>query len=129
VIEEMMRFLDVPDADKLIVEFCAQMRKYNCVVWMVVQQLQKLLDTGIAPYVIGNCRQYIIMKQLDAGDVAILASRLPGKFPEPLQQEILGFQTPENLPPDDRYASLAYYNPNLVPPLAGTARLYLPKTG
>ena len=27
IIEEMMRFLDVPDADKLIVEFCAQMRK------------------------------------------------------------------------------------------------------
>jgi hypothetical protein len=126
VIEEMMRFLDVPDADKLIVEFCAQMRKYGCVVWMVVQQLQKLLDTGIAPYVIGNCRQYVIMKQLDAGDVATLASRLPGKFPEPLQQEILGFQTPENLPPEDRYASLAYYNPNLVPALAGTARLYLP---
>ena len=126
VIEEMMRFLDVPDADKLIVEFCAQMRKYRCVVWMVVQQLQKLLDTGIAPYVIGNCRQYIIMKQLDSNDVAALASRLPGKLPEPLQQEILAFPTPENLPAGDRYSSLAYYNPNLVPPLAGTARLYLP---
>lgn len=128
-IEEMMRFLDVPDADKLIVEFCAQMRKYSCVVWMVIQQLQKLLDTGIAPYVIGNCRQYVILKQLDQGDVAALAARLPGKFPEPLQQEVLGFPTPENLPHDDRYSSLAYYNPNLVPPLAGTARLYLPIMG
>jgi hypothetical protein len=128
VIEEMMRFLDVPDADKLIVEFCAQMRKYGCVVWMVVQQLQKLVDAAIAPYVFGNCRQYVILKQLDAGDVTVLANRLPGRFPEPLQQEILGFQTPENLPEHDRYSSLAYYNPNLVPALAGSARLYLPKT-
>lgn len=126
VIEEMMRWLDVPDADKLIVEFCAQMRKYRCVVWMVVQQLQKLLETGIAPYVIGNCRQYIILKQLDRQDVAALAERLPGRLPEALQQEVLNFPTPENLPAGDRYSSFAYYNPNLVPPLAGTARLYLP---
>lgn len=129
VIEEMIRFLDVPDADKLIVEFCTQMRKYSCVVWMVVQQLQKLLDTGIAPYVIGNCRQYVILKQLDADDVKTLAERLPGKLPEPMREEILGFPTPEMLPKDNRYSSLAYYNPNLVPPLAGTARLYLPSTG
>ena len=105
------------------------MRKYSCVVWMVVQQLQKLLDTGIASYVIGNCRQYVILKQLDADDVKTLAERLPGKLPEPMREEILGFPTPEMLPKDNRYSSLAYYNPNLVPPLAGTARLYLPSTG
>ena len=74
IVGKLMLFLDVPDADKLIVEFCAQMRKYGCVVWMVVQQLQKLVDAAIAPYVFGNCRQYVILKQLDAGE-----PRLSGK--------------------------------------------------
>lgn len=126
VLEEMMRYLDVPDADKLIVEFCTQMRKYSCVIWMVIQQLRKLLDTGVAPYVIGNCRQYILLKQLDTEDVTALAERLPGRLPEPIQKEILSFPTPEMLPAGDRYSSLVYYNPSLVPALAGTARLYLP---
>ena len=92
VLEELGAFLSIPGGDRIAREFYERMRKYNCWVISVVQQLGALAECGAARSIIGNSRLGIFFKQSSAEEVSILAEafQLPAssrethlRFPEP----------------------------------------------
>ena len=76
--EELARFLDVPGGEKIVAESYAQLRKFNCWTASIVQQYSRFKDARIRPVVIGNSKQFFLMRQNDRGDLADLARDLGG---------------------------------------------------
>jgi hypothetical protein len=92
----------------------------------IVQQSTQFKNTNIRPIIMGNSKQFIIMKQADRGDLADLADVDRGgiNLPEVTQENIMSYPSPENLPKDDIYSSMTYYHLDQHMPLVGTCRNY-----
>ena len=93
VFEELARFLDVPGGEKIVAESYAQLRKFNCWTASIVQQYSKFKDTRIRPVVIGNSKQFFLMRQFDRSDVEDIA-RAVG-LPESVCASIQNYPMPE----------------------------------
>ncbi len=90
VFEELGSFLLMPGGSATVSEFYQTMRKYNCWVISVFQQLQNLKECG--PSILGNIRLAFLLKQGSPQEVKLLADafELPesasealSRFPEP----------------------------------------------
>jgi len=75
VYEELARFLDVPGGEKIVAESYAQLRKFNCWTASVVQQYAKFKNSRIRPAVVGNTKQFWLMRQFDRSDVDDICPR------------------------------------------------------
>lgn len=91
VIEELGAFLTIEGGKELVEDMYQRMRKHNCWVVSVIQQLSSL-PADLARSVIGNCRQAFLFRQKEEGDLKALqkAFDLPDSiiqlmkhFPEP----------------------------------------------
>lgn len=125
VFEELARFLDVPGGERIVAESYAQLRKFNCWAVSVVQQYARFRASRIRPAVIGNAKQFFLMRQSDRGDLADLATDLA--LPETALDAIQRYPLPEQLPAEERYSSLCYFTPTSQPPQCGTLRHIQPK--
>ena len=120
VFEEVARFLDVPGGEQIVAESYAQLRKFNCWAVSIVQQYVRFKTSRVRPAVIGNAKQFFLMRQADRADLADLAGDLA--LPESAIDAIQRYPLPEQLPPDGRYSSLCHFTPTTQPPQCGTLR-------
>jgi hypothetical protein len=120
IFEEVARFLDVPGGEKIVAESYAQLRKFNCWAVSIVQQYARFKTSRVRPAVIGNAKQFFLMRQSDRGDLADLGSDLG--LPESAIEVIQRYPLPEQLPDNGRYSSLCYFAPTAQPPQCGTLR-------
>ncbi len=120
VFEEVARFLDVPGGEKIVAEGYAQLRKFNCWVVSIVQQYARFKQSRVRPAVIGNAKQFFLLRQADRADIADLAHDLA--LPESAIEAIQQYPMPEQLPATGRYSSVCYFLPTAQPPQCGTLR-------
>ncbi len=120
IFEEVARFLDVPGGEKIVAESYAQLRKFNCWAVSIVQQYARFKSSRVRPAVIGNAKQFFLMRQSDRGDLADLGADLG--LPESVIDVIQRYPLPEQLPDNGRYSSLCYFAPTAQPPQCGTLR-------
>ena len=120
VFEEVARFLDVPGGEQIVAESYAQLRKFNCWAVSIVQQYARFRASRVRPAVIGNAKQFFLMRQSDRSDLADLAADLG--LPETAVDAIQQYPLPEQQPADLRYSSLCYFSPTARPPSCGTIR-------
>jgi hypothetical protein len=120
IFEELARFLDVPGGEKIVAESYAQLRKFNCWTASIVQQYSKFKDTRIRPVVIGNSKQFFLMRQFDRGDVEDIARAIA--LPEGVCTSIQNYPMPEQQPEGKKFSSLCFFSPVSDPPLCGTVR-------
>ena len=118
--EELARFLDTPGGEQIVAEGYAQLRKFNCWAVSIIQQYARFRASRIRAAVIGNAKQFFLMRQSDRADLADLARDLP--LPETALDAIQRYPLPETLPADRRYSSLCYFTPTAQPPQCGTLR-------
>jgi hypothetical protein len=120
VYEELARFLDVPGGEKIVAESYAQLRKFNCWTASIVQQYGKFRDSRIRPVVVGNCKQFWLMRQFDRSDVEDIARDIG--LPESVCASIQNYPMPEQQPEGRKFSSLCFFSPVADPPLCGTVR-------
>jgi hypothetical protein len=118
--EELARFLDTPGGEQIVAESYAQLRKHNCWAVSVIQQYARFKGSRIRAAVIGNAKQFFLMRQNDRGDLADLARDLP--LPETALDAIQRYPLPEQLPAEQRHSSLCLFTPTTQPPQCGTLR-------
>jgi len=86
----------------------------------VIQQYARFKGSRIRAAVIGNAKQFFLMRQNDRGDLTDLAGDLP--LPETAVDAIQRYPLPEQLPADQRHSSLCFFTPTAQPPQCGTLR-------
>src|SRR5210317_1803138 len=96
VFEEAGRLLDMPGGEKMIAEAYAQLRKYSCWTVSIVQLFALFKNSAIRQIVMGNSRQFFMMRQGDRQDLEELASRDHGglDLPEVTRDTIMAYPTP-----------------------------------
>ncbi|MDP3073770.1 MAG: hypothetical protein Q8N18_26030 [Opitutaceae bacterium] len=120
VYEELARFLDVPGGEKIVAESYAQLRKFNCWTASVVQQYGKFKSSRIRSAVIGNTKQFWLMRQFDRSDVDDIA--LDIGLPESVCASIQNYPMPEQQSEGKKFSSVCFFSPVTDPPLCGTVR-------
>jgi type IV secretion system protein TrbE len=120
IFEEVARFLDVPGGEKIIAESYAQLRKFNCWTISIVQQYSKFKDTRIRPVIMGNSRQFFLMRQFDRSDLEDISKDI--HLPEVTMNAIQHYPLPEQQKSGQKFSSLCYYSPSVQPALCGTIR-------
>jgi hypothetical protein len=86
----------------------------------IVQQYARFKASRVRSAVIGNAKQFFLMRQSDRGDLADLAADLG--LPETALEAIQRYPLPEQLPEDRRYSSICLFTPTTQPPQCGTLR-------
>lgn len=120
IYEELARFLDVPGGEKIVAESYAQLRKFNCWTGSIVQQYGKFKDSRIRPVVVGNSKQFWLMRQFDRSDVDDIAGDIG--LPEAVCASIQNYPMPEQQPEGKKFSSVCFFSPVTDPPLCGTVR-------
>jgi hypothetical protein len=120
IYEELARFLDVPGGEKIVAESAAQLRKFNCWMAAIVQQYGMFKPSRIRPAVMGNSKQFFLMRQFDRADVDDIARDIG--LPESVCASIQNYPMPEQQPPGKKFSSLCFFSPISDPPLCGTVR-------
>jgi hypothetical protein len=120
IFEEVARFLDVPGGEKIVAESYAQLRKFNCWAISIVQQYARFQQARLRPVVMGNAKQFFLLRQGDRADLEALAHDIG--LPESTFEAIQRYPLPEQLPAGARYSSICYFAPAAEPPFCGTLR-------
>jgi hypothetical protein len=120
IFEEVARFLDVPGGEKIVAESYAQLRKFNCWTISIVQQYSKFKSTRIRPVIMGNSKQFFLMRQFDRSDLEDISHDI--KLPEVTIDAIQHYPLPEQQAAGQKYSSICYYSPTTQPALCGTIR-------
>jgi hypothetical protein len=120
IFEEAARFLDVPGGEKIMGEGYAQLRKFNCWIISIVQQYSKFKSTRIRPVIMGNSKQFFLMRQFDKSDLEDISQDI--QLPEVMIDAVQHYPLPEQQAENQRFSSLCYYSPTVQPPLCGTLR-------
>jgi hypothetical protein len=125
IFEEVARFLDVPGGEKIVAESYAQLRKFNCWTISIVQQYSKFKSTRIRPVIMGNSKQFLLMRQFDRSDLDDISHDI--HLPEVTLDAIQHYPLPEQQAAGQKFSSLCYYVPSTQPPLCGTVRNITPE--
>lgn len=120
VYEEAARFLGVPGGRKLIAESYAQLRKFNCWAISVFQQYAHFSNDELRAVIVGNAKQFFLLRQGDRADLEALARDIG--LPESTFEAIQRYPLPEQLPAEERHSSVCYFAPAAEPPFCGTLR-------
>jgi hypothetical protein len=108
VIEEMVSFLKVPNAEEICVDYWQQMRKFSCQMVAVFQNYSTLLEASpkVAKALISNSSSLLLLRNHNRQDLDTL-----GKFielPEVIKDHIRRFPKPAELKGGERYAGFVY---------------------
>lgn len=120
IYEELARFLDVPGGEKIVAESYAQLRKFNCWTASIVQQYGKFKESRIRPVIVGNSKQFLLLRQFDRTDVEGIARDIG--LPESACAAIQNYPMPEQQPEGKKFSSMCFFSPIGDPPLCGTVR-------
>jgi type IV secretory pathway VirB4 component len=125
IIDEANSFFEIPQGAKVIESAMTKYRKHRCAVIISFQQYEMLNNKSIKEAVLSNIHQYILLGQSDRGDVERLGEALG--LSGAIKEAVLDFDTPANLPENERYAAFALVTKKngLT---AGIGRNYLNKT-
>jgi hypothetical protein len=118
--EEVLEFGNIPGGEQILEEGYAQFRKHNCWVVSVVQQYGQFRTSRIRPVVIGNAKQFFLLRQSDLRDMEDLARDVG--LPETAVAAIQQYPLPEQQPEGARFSSICYFTPTAQPPRCGTLR-------
>lgn len=121
--EEVSRFLNVPGGEKIVSEFYGQMRKFNTWVNSITQQYAHFDQTQIAATIMGNSKQFCLLRQYDENDVRSIQQRI--SLPELAADAIRQYELPEHQAKATRHSSVLFYNPSQRPTVCGTMHLHL----
>jgi hypothetical protein len=105
VIDEANSFFEIPQGAKVIESAMTKYRKHRCAVLISFQQYEMLNSKDIKESVLSNIHQYILLGQSDRGDVERLGEALG--LSGAVKEAVLNFETPANLPENERYAAFA----------------------
>ncbi|WP_342750559.1 hypothetical protein OH491_15345 [Termitidicoccus mucosus] len=103
--EELARFLDVPGGEKVVAEAYAQLRKFSCWTASIVQQYSRFKSSRIRPVVIGNSKQFFLMRQFDRTDIEDIAHDI--NLPESVCAAIQNYPMPEQRPEGRNFPAYA----------------------
>ncbi|HWC58172.1 MAG TPA: TraC family protein [Verrucomicrobiae bacterium] len=118
VYEEVARFLDIPEGEKIVKESYAQMRKFNTWNIAIVQQYSRFKESRIRSAVFGNSRQFFMMKQNDRADLEDISQDIA--LPEITKQTIMGYPLPDQQT-GRKYSAFTYYHVDALRPICCTA--------
>lgn len=117
IYEEVSRFLDIPEGEKIVRESYAQMRKFNCLAVSIVQQYSRFKESRIRSTVFGNSRQFILMRQNDRADLEDIAQDI--ELPEITRQRIMNYPLPDQQP-GQKFAAFTYFHLDTPRPICGS---------
>jgi hypothetical protein len=100
IFEEIAKFFDLPDGEKIIAEFYAQLGKNACWVCSVTQVYAQIKHLPIKAKLLGNSSLFFLLKQKDKEDLDDLAEVIG--IPESAKDRILNYVIPANQPPNGR---------------------------
>jgi hypothetical protein len=123
--EEVSQILDIPGGESIVAESYAQLRKHNCWAVSVVQQYSRFRQSRIRAAVVGNTKQFFLLRQSDRSDMAELAKDVG--LPESAVDAIQRYPLPEQQREDARYSSVCVFTPTAQTPQCGTLRHVAPK--
>jgi len=93
LLDELRRILLIPGAPEFVKELLAQMRKYRCVFIGAFQEPSQIddIDPALTELLLGQCKQFFLMRQNNADQVARLARAvgLPGAAQRAIAQHPL----------------------------------------
>ena len=118
VYEEVARFLDISEGEKIVKESYAQMRKFNTWNIAIVQQYARFKESRIRSAVFGNSRQFFMMKQNDRADLDDIAQDIA--LPEVTKQTIMNYPLPDQQT-GQKFSAFTYYHVDALRPICGTA--------
>jgi hypothetical protein len=106
IMEELTALLEVPDAEKIVVDNYVRMRKYGCQVISIFQKYTPLLEAhpAVAKAIIGNSMTLMLLRNVDRTDLDGLGHFL--EIPEVVKDKITSFPIPAEMkgssrPPPD----------------------------
>ena len=110
VIEEMVSFLKVPNAEQVIVDYWQKMRKYSAQMVAVFQTYSTLLAASqtVAKALISNSSSMLLLGNRNRQDLETLGSFMPRSLPEVIKDQVSRFPKPADLPKDQAYAGFVY---------------------
>ncbi|MBX3742572.1 MAG: TraC family protein [Akkermansiaceae bacterium] len=117
VYEEVARFLDIPEGEKIVRETYAQMRKFNCWAVSIVQQYSRFKESRIRSTVFGNSRQFILMRQNDRADLEDISQDI--ELPDITRQRIMNYPLPDQQP-GQKFSAFTYFHLDTPRPVCGT---------
>jgi hypothetical protein len=117
VYEEVARFLEFPEGERIVRESYAQMRKFNTWNISIVQQYARFKESRIRSAVFGNSRQFFFMRQNDRADLEHIAADIA--LPEVTKQTIMTYPLPDQQT-GGKFAPFTYYHLDGQRPLCGT---------
>jgi hypothetical protein len=97
IMEELTALLEVPDAEKIIVDYYERMRKYGCQVISIFQKYTSLLEAHprVAKAIIGNSMTLMLLRNVDRTDLDGLSKFL--EIPEVIKDKITSFPIPAEM--------------------------------
>jgi hypothetical protein len=97
IMEELTALLEVPDAEKIVVDYYERMRKYGCQVISIFQKYTSLLEAHprVAKAIIGNSLTLMLLRNVDRTDLDGLSKFLA--IPEVIKDKITSFPIPAEM--------------------------------
>ncbi|MCF7889339.1 MAG: hypothetical protein K9L78_04375, partial [Victivallales bacterium] len=120
IFEEAGKLLNIPGGTDIISEAYAQMRKLNTFVLTIVQQYAMFKNDAIRPIIMGNSKQFFILKQLLSSDLDDLSKDIT--ISEKAKNIIREYKSPADNEAIDKYASFTYHFDSYPVPVYGTVR-------
>lgn len=108
VIEEMVSFLKVPDAEQICVDYWQTMRKRSCQMIAVFQNYSTLLEVSpkVAKALISNSSAMLLLRNHNTKDLETLGQYID--LPDVVKDHIKRFPKPAELSGHEAYAGFVY---------------------
>src|SRR5256714_5467979 len=117
VYEEVARFLDIPGGQEIVQESYAQLRKFNCWNISIVQQYSRFKQSRIRSAVLGNSRQFFVMRQNDRADLEDMAQDIA--LPAVPKNTVMNYPLPDHQV-GQKYSAFTYLHIDSTRNLCGT---------
>jgi hypothetical protein len=123
LLDELRRILLIPGATEFVKELLAQMRKYRCVFIGAFQEPSQIddIDPALTDLLLGQCKQYFLMRQNNADQVRRLA-RVIG-LPAAAQRAIVQHPLVEHQSGARRASYFTYFSREGPAAVCGTVRV------
>jgi hypothetical protein len=123
LLDELRRILLIPGATEFVKELLAQMRKYRCVFIGAFQEPSQVddIDPGLTDLLLGQCKQYFLMRQNNADQVRRIA-RVIG-LPGAAERAIVQHPLVEHRGAGRRASYFTFFSRETSAPVCGTVRV------
>ena len=124
--EEASRFLLIPGAAEIMKQTYAQFRKFNCVAITITQSIAQMAQSGVGQIIMTQSKLFLFLKNTDAAELDSIGNYIV--LSDEAKRTIMGFPSPEHLPPGKRFSSFLLYAQRADWPMVGVGRNYASRT-